>query len=111
MGNAASSKTSSLYCKFLQVVYHCRSTQSDNLNNETWAKIWFIHRILQFNSYPLQCTLLPYLHIAAFASSIVQSSATAHQPPGRSVAVPVLPSLQLMKMGFLQYTFHFGVQK
>ena len=23
--------------------------------NETGAKIWLIHRILQFNSYPLQC--------------------------------------------------------
>ena len=56
--------------------------------NETGPKIWLIHRILQFNSYPLQCTLLPYLHTAAFVSSIVQSSAIAHQPPGRSVAVP-----------------------
>ena len=34
-------------------------------------------------------------------SSIVQSSALAHQPPGRSVAVPFLPSpLQLMENGF-----------
>ena len=32
-------------------------------------------------------------------SSIVQSSATAHQPPGRSVAVPFSP-LQLMENGF-----------
>ena len=57
--------------------------------NKTGAKIWLIHRILQFNSYLIQCTPLPYLHTAAFVSSIVQSSATAHQPPGRSVAVPV----------------------
>ena len=69
--------------------------------NETGAKIWLIHRILQFNSYPLQCTHLPYIHTAAFASSIVQSSAIAHQPPGRSAAVPFLPSpLQLMEHGF-----------
>ena len=34
-------------------------------------------------------------------SSIVQSSAIAHQPPDRSVAVPILPSLlQLMENGF-----------
>ena len=34
-------------------------------------------------------------------SSIVQSSAIAHQSPGRSVAVPFLPSpLQLMENGF-----------
>ena len=56
--------------------------------NKTGAKIWLIHRILQYNSYPLQCTPLPYLHTAAFVSSIVQSSAIAHQPPGCSVAVP-----------------------
>ena len=69
--------------------------------NETGAKIWFIHRILQFNSYPLQRTPLPYLHTAAFMSSIVQSSATAHQPSGRSVAVPFVPSpLQLIENGF-----------
>ena len=41
------------------------------------------------------------LHTATFVSSIVQSSATAHQPPGRSVAVPFLPSpLQLMENEF-----------
>ena len=69
--------------------------------NETGAKIWLLHRILQFNSYPLQCTPLPYLHTTAFMSSIVQSSAIAHQPPDRSVAVPFLPSpLQLMENGF-----------
>ena len=34
-------------------------------------------------------------------SSIVQNSATAHQPPGPSVAVPFLPALlQLMENGF-----------
>ena len=45
-------------------------------------------------------TSLPYLHTAAFMSSIVQSSAIAHQPPGRSVAMPFLPSpLQLMENG------------
>ena len=60
--------------------------------NETGAEIWLIHRILQFNSYPLQCTLLPYLHTAAFVSSIVQSCAIAHQPPGRSIAMLFLPS-------------------
>ena len=51
--------------------------------NKTGAIIWLIHRILQFNSYPLQ------------------NSAIAHQPPGHSVAVPFLPSpLQLMENGF-----------
>ena len=70
------------------------------LKNETGAKIWLIHRILQFNSYPLQCTPLPYLETAAFVSSIVQSCAIAHQPLGRSVAVPFLLSpLQLMENG------------
>ena len=69
--------------------------------NQTRAKIWLIHRILQLNSYPLQCTPLPYLHTAAFVSSIVQSRAISHHPPGRSVAVPFLPSpLQLMENGF-----------
>ena len=53
--------------------------------NETGAKIWLIYRILQFNSYPLQRSPLRYLHTAAFMSSIVQSSATAHQPPGCAV--------------------------
>ena len=40
-------------------------------------------------------------------SSIVQSSATAHQPPGRSVAVPVLPSPQLMENVFP--SIHFSL--
>ena len=45
-------------------------------------------------------------------SSIVKSSATAHQPLGRSVAVSFLPSPhRRWKMGSLQYTFHFGEQK
>ena len=71
-------------------------------------KTWLIHRILQFNSYPLQCIPLPYLHTAAFVSSIVQSSATAHQHPGHSVAVPFLPSsLQLMDNGFP--SLHFSL--
>ena len=44
----------------------------------------------------------------AFVSSIVQSSAIAHQPPGRSVAVPFLPSpLQLMENGFP--SIHFSL--
>ena len=48
----------------------------------------------------LQYTPQPYLHTASFMSSIVQSSATAHQPPGRSVSVPFLPSPhQLMENG------------
>ena len=65
------------------------------------AIIRIIHRILQLNSYSLQCTTLSYLHTAAFVSSIVQSCATAHQPPGRSVAVPFLPSPhQLMENEF-----------
>ena len=75
--------------------------------NETGAKVWLIHRILQFTSYPLQCTPFSYLHTAAFASSIVQSSATAHQPPGRSVAAPFLPSpLQLMEDRFPSVHFY-----
>ena len=81
--------------------------------NETGAKIWLIHRILQFNSHPLQCTPLPYIHTAAFVSSFVQSSATAHQPPGRSVAVPFLPSpLQMMENGFPSVHFSlWGTEK
>ena len=81
--------------------------------NGTGEKIWFIHRILQFNSYPLQCTPLPYLHTAVFVSSIVRSSATAHQPPGSSVAVPFLPSpLQLMENGFPSVHFSlWGAEK
>ena len=55
--------------------------------NETGTIIWIIRRMLQLNSYPLQCTPLPYLYTAAFVSSIIQSSAIAHQPLGRSVAV------------------------
>ena len=47
------------------------------------------HTHTEFNSYPLQCTPLPYLHTAAFVSSIVQSSAMAHQPPGRSTPCAV----------------------
>ena len=86
-----------LYCI---LVCNCITYTVWQFKNETGAIIWLIHRILQFNSYPLQCTLLPYLHTASFVSSIVQSSAIAHQPPGRSVAVPVLPSpLQLMENG------------
>ena len=55
---------------------------------------------------PLQCTLLSYLHTAAFVSSIVQSSAIAHQPPGCSVPVPFLPPpLQLMENGFPSVQF------
>ena len=74
--------------------------------NETGAKVRLIHRILQFNSDPLQCTPLPYLHTSAFVSSIVQNSAIAHQPPGRSVAVPFLPPpLQLMENGFPSVQF------
>ena len=66
--------------------------------NETGTKIWLNHRI--------QYTHLPYLHTAAFVSSIVQSSAITHQPPGRSVAVPFLPSpLQLMENGFSSVHF------
>ena len=75
--------------------------------NETGAKIWFTHRILQFNSYPLQCTPLPYLHTAAFESFIVQSNAIANQSAGRSVALPFLPSpLQLMENGFPSVHFY-----
>ena len=86
-------------------MYHKRS---DNLKMRLGQKIWLIHRILQFNSYPLQCTPLLYLHTAAFVSSIVQSSAIAHQPPGHSVAVPLLPSpLQLMENGFP--SIHFSL--
>ena len=80
--------------------------------NETGAKIWLIHKILQFNSYLLQCTLLPYLHTSAFVSSIVQSSAIAHQPPGRSVSVQFWPSsLQLMENGFPSVLFHLVFRK
>ena len=83
------------------VAVHCfRNTRSEKLKTTLGEKIWLIHRILQFKSYPLQCTLLPYLHTTAFVSSIVQSSAIAHQPQGRSVAVPFLPSpLQQMENG------------
>ena len=46
-------------------------------------------------------------------SSIVQSSATAHQPPGRSVAVPFLPSShQMVENGFPSVHFSlWGTEK
>ena len=75
-------------------------TRSDNLKMRLGQKSGQFTEFYNL-THPLQCTPLPYLHTAAFESSIVQSSVIAHQPPGRSVAVPVLPSpFQLMENEF-----------
>ena len=61
-------------------------TRSYNLNKRLGQKSGLFTEFYNL-THPLQCTPLPYLHTAAFESSIVQSSADISSTPFSSCAV------------------------